>query len=625
MANISRLEEQANLLFNNVAGWETSTLQRIGKRIGKYGKMSLADVKAINNIAVVKQDMDAITKELAKVMGLNISQIEQMYTDLITEQHFENEPLYDYRNKTFVPFADNRELQALVRAYSKTTAETMINLAKTKALSIYDHNGNTVGLQRYYTNVLDKAVMQVASGATDFHTAMRDSIVELGGSGIRVDYGGGVTRRLDTVVRQNLLWGAKQASMEYDNMIGEELGCSGIEIDYHSNSRPSHEFMQGKQYILGKSKTINGIHFQSADRALKALNDYGCRHYKKSIICGVSEPRYSPEELERLKAQDKKTYDIDGKQKTGYEASQDMRRLETATREQKRIRDIAKAEGDNVLVKRCNERIKVYQDKYNQISEITGIPKDTKRMSVPKSKNVLTSYTKDDKIKVERKYRRFSMGDEKGYKEWKDNYYSKNTPKLTNQDISALKKYSDGSYTAINGVERFEKGSEAYKKVCRQYGVKNLDRYKKISDNISIAISKFDLDEDIITHRYVNNVDYITGSTSDLEALSKSIGGQYTEKGFFSTCIFENQTKGFGGKTPIHIETRVPKGSKGAYINEFSEKKDIEFEFLIDKGTSFDIVDAGERPKMVTKYDFKLHEWKKVEEIEKYMILEVLK
>ena len=69
MADISKLEEQANLLFNNVTGWENSTLQRIGKRIGRYGKMRLADVKAINNIAVVKQDMDAITKELADAIS----------------------------------------------------------------------------------------------------------------------------------------------------------------------------------------------------------------------------------------------------------------------------------------------------------------------------------------------------------------------------------------------------------------------------------------------------------------------------------------------------------------------------------------------------------------------------
>ena len=384
MADISKLEQQADLLFNNVAGWEQSTLQRIGKRISKYGKMSLADVKAINNIAVVKSDMEAITKELARVTGLNISQIEKMYADLLTDQHLANQPLYDYRGKTFVPFAENRELQAIARAYAKTTGETMINLAKTKALCLIDHNGNVKGLQKYYTDVLDKAVMQVASGATDFHTAMRDSIIELGGSGVRVDYGGGVTRRLDTVVRQNLLWGAKQASTEYNTMIGEELGCDGIEVDWHSNPRPSHAFMQGKQYVLGKARTINGIHFESADEALERLQDYGCLHYRTPIICGISEPRYSPEELKRLNEQNAKTYTIDGKEYSGYEITQMQRRIESSVRNEKTTRDLAKASGDNALVKRCNERIKAYQGKYNEISEITGIQGDKKRMSIPR-------------------------------------------------------------------------------------------------------------------------------------------------------------------------------------------------------------------------------------------------
>ena len=385
MADISKLEEQANLLFDNVAGWENSTLQRIGKRIGKYGKMSLADVKAINNIAVVKSDMDAIIKELAKVTGYNISQIEQMYGELLEEQHLANQPLYDYRGKTFVPFAENRELQAIARAYAKTTGETMINLAKTKALCILDHNGKQIGLQKYYTDILDKAVMQVTSGATDFHTAMRDSIVELGGSGIRVDYGGGVSRRLDTVVRQNLLWGAKQASVEYNEMIGEELGCDGIEVDFHANPRPSHAFMQGKQYVLGKARTINGIHFESADEALERLQDYGCLHYKTPIICGISEPRYSAEELKRLNEQNAKRYTIDGKEYSGYDITQSQRKIESAVREQKTIRNLARASGDKMLVKKCNDKIKAYRKKYDEIAEITGISPDFKRMSVPKT------------------------------------------------------------------------------------------------------------------------------------------------------------------------------------------------------------------------------------------------
>ena len=392
MADISRLEQQADLLFNNVAGWESSTLQRIGKRIGKYGKMSLADVKSINNIATVKQDMEAITKELAKVTGYNISQIEQMYAELLEEQHLANQPLYDYRRKKFVPFAENRELQAIARAYAKTTGETMINLAKTKALCIMGANGKPIGIQKYYTDVLDKAVMQVTSGATDFHTAMRDSIIELGGSGVRVDYGEQivkgkkmrVTRRLDTVVRQNLLWGAKLASVEYNEMIYDELGCSGYEVDWHSNPRPSHNFMQGKQFVVGKARTINGEHFDSFDEAEKRLEDYGCLHYKTPIICGISQPRYSPEELKRLNEQNARRYTIDGKEYSGYEIAQIQRRLESSVRNEKTTRDLAKASGDNALIKRCNERIKAYQTKYNEISEITGIQGDKKRMSIPR-------------------------------------------------------------------------------------------------------------------------------------------------------------------------------------------------------------------------------------------------
>ena len=386
MADISKLEQQADLLMQNISGWETSTLERIGKRIKKYGKLSLADIKSINNIATVKQDMDAITKELARVTGYNISQIEQMYGELLEEQHLANQPLYDYRGKKFVPFAENRELQAIARAYAKTTGGTMINLAKTKALCILDHNGNVKGLQRAYTDVLDKAVMQVTTGATDFHTAMRDSIIELGGSGVRVDYGGGVTRRLDTVVRQNLLWGAKQASTEYNTMIGEELGCDGVEVDAHSNPRESHRFMQGQQYSLHGKKTINGVVYEDfeASGASSALQDYGCLHYRTPILLGISEPRFSKEQLAQIEADNQKQYKVGNLEGNKYFFSQKMRALESAIREQKDIKAVAQASGDKALVKKCNERIKAYKDKYTEITEATGLYPETKRMSVPR-------------------------------------------------------------------------------------------------------------------------------------------------------------------------------------------------------------------------------------------------
>ena len=161
--DITRLEQQADLLAANVSGWELSVIERIGKRIKAIGEMSVADVQALNNIATVKQDMQEIIKELANVTGLNISQIEQIYGETLAEVHLENNSLYDYRNKTFVPFAENKELQAIARAYSKTTGETMINLSKTSAknLGFVDEIGNFKVYNRFTPMLLTKRLCKL--------------------------------------------------------------------------------------------------------------------------------------------------------------------------------------------------------------------------------------------------------------------------------------------------------------------------------------------------------------------------------------------------------------------------------------------------------------------------------
>ena len=186
-----------------------------------------------------------------------------------------------------------------------------------------------------------------------------------------------------------MLWGAKQASIEYNEMIGQELGCDGYEIDWHSNPRPSHEFMQGQQYVIGSGRKINGVYFESFEKsgAADALNDYGCLHYKTPIICGVSEPRYSSQELSRLNAENARKYEINGKEVSGYEATQMQRRIETEIRKCKdEINALQGLGNSEQQIKDLRKRIKVFQGKYNEISEITGIARQPKRMSVPRIK-----------------------------------------------------------------------------------------------------------------------------------------------------------------------------------------------------------------------------------------------
>ncbi|MGN0489566.1 MAG: ADP-ribosyltransferase [Ruminococcus sp.] len=285
-------------------------------------------------------------------------------------------------------------------------------------------------------------------------------------------------------------------------------------------------------------------------------------------------------------------------------------------------------------------------DEYVKFSRAMGLPQQRQRVTVDGLGNIgnikkriivdISSAKTFEKsaesgiMKVEetledkkKKFTQLTMSNEDEYYNWQEEYYNKNEPLINEVDITAIEEYSDGSYEAINGVERFEKGSVEYNKICKKYRVSNLDEYKESSDKLSSAISKFKLEDNLIVHRYVTNIDYITGLSS-AEDIIKSIGKNYHEKGYVSTCVFEGQTKHFGGQNLIHLQILVPKNSNCAYINKFSEKKDLEFELLLNRGTDFKILDGGERPVKVMRWDSNLHKMVEKEEKEKYITLEVI-
>ena len=118
---------------------------------------------------------------------------------------------------------------------------------------------------------------------------------------------------------------------------------------------------------------------------LESLDDYNCNHRETPIICGVSEPAYSQQELARLKAENEKQYEINGISKDGYGWSQVLRRYEAETRNAKDQINALQAFGNSEpQIADLNNKIKAYRQKYNEICDVTGIKPDLKRMSVPR-------------------------------------------------------------------------------------------------------------------------------------------------------------------------------------------------------------------------------------------------
>ena len=386
--DISKLQSYEDYIANNLTEWEAESVARVCRKIGKIGRMSKKELEKFDADKEAKKEWERIVAALAIATALNIRTLKKAYISEFEAWEKQNEYLYQYRGKKPLG-VKNKALQGIIDNAVKQNAKEVLNLTNTKALSVLDRNGNPIRFQDAIYKSFGDAVKTVTEGKADFYTTMRQPVQNLGGGGCRVVYPNGITRRLDTVVRQNMAYGIKQSHKEYNEIVGREIGADGIEIDYHSNSRPSHRYMQGKQYAKGaEGKTVNGVFYPSAEKEGvydRLYEDYNCRHYETDIILGVSEPRYSAEELRRFEEQDKRLYKIGNIEKDGYGWSQSMRACESEIRRCKDEINALKAFGNSeAQIKELRERIKTVRAKYNEIADVTGISAEPKRLSVPK-------------------------------------------------------------------------------------------------------------------------------------------------------------------------------------------------------------------------------------------------
>lgn len=394
MADISKLDDILKLqsyedyIANNITEWEAESIARVCRKVGKIGRMSKKELEKLDADKEAKKEWERIVAALAIATALNIRTLKKAYINEFEAWEKQNEYLYQYRGKKPLG-VKNGALQGIIDEAVKQNGKDILNLTNTKALSVLDRNGNPIRFQDAIYKSFSDAVKTVTEGKADFYATMRQTVQNLGGGGCRVNYGDGITRRLDTVVRQNMLYGIKQSHKEYNALVGREIGADGIEIDYHSNSRPSHRYMQGKQYAKGaEGKTVNGVFYPSAEKKGvydRLYEDYNCRHYETDIILGVSEPRYSADELKRFEENDKRLYKIGNVEKDGYGWSQSLRACETEIRKCKDEINALKAFGNSEpQIADLNKKIKAYRQKYDEICDVTGIYPETKRMSVPR-------------------------------------------------------------------------------------------------------------------------------------------------------------------------------------------------------------------------------------------------
>lgn len=367
MLSERQLEELLAVFERRMQTVTDGYIRRMGEHIRDIGRLSATDVHRLTQMKRVNANIEAVKREIAAAADESMADIEAVFRAAAeSDQRFAAEVFASDHAptvKTSVIKTLSSPLERILKAQLRVTAQEMANLSQTTLVS------------EAYRRAVDVAVQTVQSGVSDYTSAIRSALKEAAQEGLRVEYPSGLTRRLDTAVRQNVLDGVRALNQDVLNQVGKEYGADGVEISAHALCAEDHLPYQGRQFSTKEFDRLQ-------NRLRRPFGLWNCKHTMFPILLGITEQTHTPEQLEQYRINSAEEITIDGVTKSRYEWTQAQRRIETAVREQKNIANAAKAAGDPVARREAQAAINRLQDEYAKISDAAGLYQQPERMAV---------------------------------------------------------------------------------------------------------------------------------------------------------------------------------------------------------------------------------------------------
>lgn len=449
----SAMEQLYRSLQLNIMSDLTERLKANGEEI-----TSAADWQ-INRLYELGVSKDEIDNLIQSTLNVSDDEIDRIYDEVVKSGYARNEELYTGKGKKYISYAENKQLQQLVKAVKNQTKSEYRNITGSLGFAVRNAD-NTVSftpIADFYQRTLDNGLMQIASGAVDYNTVLKRAVKAMTDSGLRtVDYASGWSNRVDVAARRALMTGFNQVVAKVNEDNAEQLGTECFEVSYHRGARPTHQVLQGRVYSKKELETVCGL------GTVTGLCGANCYHSYSPFIKGVDTPTYSEEELDRMNEEENTPKEYNGKQYTAYEAQQRQRRLETAMRaDRQQIELLTQGGADDDTITGAKVKYFQRQDEYVKFSKAMGLPQQWERITVD-GKNALGSNLPKkaesvNKITAENVAKSGKSGiiiseEEKSPRKSKNVDYSVDWSKVQSDEYSAkFKKLSDNEkvYSAI--------------------------------------------------------------------------------------------------------------------------------------------------------------------------------
>ena len=328
---LEQLPEPLIALWQQV---EDDILRDIARRIQKMGTITETAAYQAWRLEQTRLLHTDIVKLIAKYSGKSETAIRKMLVEAGTQTLQTEDAIHAAAGVTLPEPNKSQNLQNLLNAGYRQTAGTWKNLTATTA--------NTVS--RQFEDALDRAWLQVSSGAFDYQTAIRRAIHDLAEHMDGVTYPSGHRDSLEVAVRRATLTGVNQTCGKLQLERAQEAGCEFVEVTAHVGARDTgsgpanHASWQGKVYHVGGPVWYEGEYYKGFEETTgygtgPGLCGWNCRHNFFSFWPGISSRVYTDEQLQALSAKD---IEYKGKKYSRYEINQMQRAKERQVRKWKK-------------------------------------------------------------------------------------------------------------------------------------------------------------------------------------------------------------------------------------------------------------------------------------------------
>lgn len=378
----SAMEQLYRSLQLNIMSDLTERLKANGEEI-----TSAADwqINRLYELGVSKDEIDSL---IQSTLDVSNDEIDRIYDEVVKSGYARNEELYTSKGKEYIPYAENKQLQQLVKAVKNQTKSECRNITGSLGFAVRnaDNTLSFTPLADFYQRTLDNGLMQIASGAVDYNTVLKKAVKAMTDSGLRtVDYASGWSNRVDVAARRALMTGFNQVVAKVNEDNAEQLGTEYFEVSYHRGARPTHQVWQGRVYSKKELETVCGL------GTVTGLCGANCYHSYSPFIKDIDTPTYSEEELDRMNEEENTPKEYNGRQYTAYEAQQRQRQLETAMRaDRQKIELLTHGGADYDTITGAKVRYFQRQDEYVKFSKAMNLPQQWERITVD-GKNALGS------------------------------------------------------------------------------------------------------------------------------------------------------------------------------------------------------------------------------------------